>query len=684
MGLAGGDDDGAEMHSGVIHTVVRWRFLLWLGVMAGLMTLLVLLSVYIKDNPLPSQDQTVLDWITGWDFPGLTGFLEAVSWLTNNYPALVLGILGIGFLWLLGMNREALAFAVIGVVMGLIAFLSDFTLGEIIGRSRPLGESDGPSFPSGHVFGSTVFFGFWGFMAAYYGLKKKLLVPLLLLITVFILTVGVARVHLQAHWPTDVAAGLLLGAMGLLILIPLFLYLRQATWFSPWKLREDLTVLGCEKCRTEKSIASVVVLDPERGTATKVYNPPPVIRLLYWLAFQAKFPYTDNRVALEAAAHRRKIASLLTIHRFGRDLVAPVTAISCMHGSCSFVTEFVPGDKVENDDEARSFLTQVADIFAEAGLSVWQINPRNPHAQSNLIRTPQGEFKIIDLESAVVTLIPARGQWRSSLKRGSIPVFDDIDFPRARDYIASNETALERSLGPQGLIDLRESVEHAERAIRAWKDAEPHLWGRLVSRVYRLLDVKTNVQHIMGAMQGADAAADAFLNRGMARWEVEGRLTSSEVARLQTYLSSGEVRNALHHMGVHMVLSVVIAIPIPGLRSASRFTWTLAFWVKTWIRRPRRRAAEGAPKPTNIHSPLVMLLALVPILGAVAYLASRPLRQSILIRLIMDETAWRLPFKLYPRLHLARWLARAPQLLEIPAPVKQAAAASQSVDAPEE
>jgi hypothetical protein len=37
---------------------------------------------------------------------------------------------------------------------------------------------------------------------------------------------------------------------------------------------------------------------------------------------------------------------------------------------------------------------------------------------------------------------------------------------------------------------------------------------------------------------------------------------------LRAYLSSGAVNNAIHHMGVHMVLSIVIAIPIPGLRSA--------------------------------------------------------------------------------------------------------------------
>ena len=55
-------------------------------------------------------------------------------------------------------------------------------------------------------------------------------------------------------------------------------------------------------------------------------------------------------------------------------------------GECSFVTEYIAGEKVENDKESREFLGQVAEIFAEAGLGVWQINPRNPHAHTNLIR----------------------------------------------------------------------------------------------------------------------------------------------------------------------------------------------------------------------------------------------------------------------------------------------------------
>ena len=131
--------------------------------------------------------------------------------------------------------------------------------------------------------------------------------------------------------------------------------------------------------------------------------------------------------------------------------MAPVLAVNDTGGKYEFVTEYVPGEKVENDDVAKEFLRQVSETFSEAGLSVWQVNPNNPHAQSNLIRTPGGDFKIIDLESALVTPFLAKGQRPSALRAGNFPVFDDIDFPRMRNYIATNAGALENSLGSYGL-----------------------------------------------------------------------------------------------------------------------------------------------------------------------------------------------------------------------------------------
>ncbi len=205
--------------------------------------------------------------------------------------------------------------------------------------------------------------------------------------------------------------------------------------------------------------------------------------------------------------------------------------------------------------------------------------PTESHAHTNLIRTSDGDPIIIDLESAVVTPIPAPGQWRSALRRGNIPVFDDIDFGLLRRYVSANESALETSLGPAGLAELKDDVDHCQEAIRTWRASEPRIWGRLIRGVYRLLDWKRFYMRLSHALDMADGAAEDFLNRGIERWEADGRLAPAQMAWLRDHLSSGQLQYPLHHLGVHLVLSVVVMFPIPGLRSAARFVWTLAFWV---------------------------------------------------------------------------------------------------------
>ena len=330
-------------------------------------------------------------------------------------------------------------------------------------------------------------------------------------------------------------------------------------------------------------------------------------------------------------------------------------------GECSFVTEFIAGEKVENDEETRAFLGQVTEIFAEAGLGVWHINPCNPHAHTNVSRNADGDPIIIDLESAVVSPIPARGQLRSALRSGHIPIFDDIDFPRLRSFIASNESALEGTLGAERLAEFREDVDRGEEAIRAWQDSEPRLWGRLIAGVYHLLDWKGFYKRFTHMLKGADRAAENLLNLGIERWEMEGRLSTPEAAQLRAQISEGDAQNALHHMGVHLVLSVAIAIPIPGLRSAARFSWTLLFWIKARVSRIWSRASRSGKKVANVHTPLVMAVALVPALGGVAYLASPPLRKRNLARLLLDQAATKIPFKLYTRTRLNRIIVPAPR-----------------------
>lgn len=152
------------VHTILLRPLTRPRVVVWLAAMGILTALLALLSIAIKNDPTPSQDITVLNWVIAWELPGLTGLMETVSFLTNNRPAMVLGLAGVLFLWLLGLTREAKAFAVIGVIIGVVASLGDSTLGEVVARMRPFETTRGHSFPSGHTFGTTVFFGFWGFL----------------------------------------------------------------------------------------------------------------------------------------------------------------------------------------------------------------------------------------------------------------------------------------------------------------------------------------------------------------------------------------------------------------------------------------------------------------------------------------------------------------------------------------
>ena len=59
-----------------------------------------------------------------------------------------------------------------------------------------------------------------------------------------------------------------------------------------------------------------------------------------------------NQFAFKAAIYRRKLAGMLTQHMFGKDLAAGVLAVNDTGGKHESVTEYIPGEKVENNDEA--------------------------------------------------------------------------------------------------------------------------------------------------------------------------------------------------------------------------------------------------------------------------------------------------------------------------------------------
>ncbi len=114
--------------------------------------------------------------------------------------------------------------AAIAFIWAITACLVNSVLKIFLRRRRPISVAPNAkvyrtySFPSGHAFCSTVTYG----LIAFYCLRV-LSAPLSILAAVLLaglaVLIGLSRVYLGAHYPTDVIGGFILGSLALAIIV---------------------------------------------------------------------------------------------------------------------------------------------------------------------------------------------------------------------------------------------------------------------------------------------------------------------------------------------------------------------------------------------------------------------------------------------------------------------------------
>jgi membrane-associated phospholipid phosphatase len=173
-------------------------------------------AVLFHDQPFP-VDLSVADSIQSAPWPpGFYYFMRAESWPGDEMiwaATLVLAVF-IGLL-VLRAWRPAVTL-LLAVCLGQVLM---FSVKEFVERPRPPAELrkvyiepwDIHSFPSGHTTHYVVFFGFLFFLALGMLRPRLLRWAALGLLGSLVVLVGLARVYLGAHWPTDVLGGYLLG-----------------------------------------------------------------------------------------------------------------------------------------------------------------------------------------------------------------------------------------------------------------------------------------------------------------------------------------------------------------------------------------------------------------------------------------------------------------------------------------
>ena len=406
------------------------------------------------------------------------------------------------------------------------------------------------------------------------------------------------------------------------------------------------------------SISSTVKLDYDRGTAEKIYEPTRFVRLLYRLSFQAPFPYADNVAALEAARHRRTVAGLLTRFWFGENMVAP--ALDVRHeddGRYTFVTELVRGTAPRDPQRAKQTLRKLTERFLEAGLPTWQVGHYNPKAIPNLLERDDDSYRIIDLESNLVTPFMPRAALLRAIRVGQYPSFDDVDVTRMFAYLVEHREAIIGELGREQAHELFDAAESYATAQAEWFAGEARIASKVLRFSFRLIDVPTWVRAMRRMTSGSQQLADNFIHAGISDWATEGHLEDREADRLHDALATPEVASVTANLGAHMAMSIPLRFPFGSL---ARAIWTVVNRAKAEWRALRRKGS--ATMARQVHTMPVALMGLVPGFGAGAYLLAKPLRaHRALAVIVFDRLLRKVPARLYWRLHLAAlltWFAR--------------------------
>ena len=415
---------------------------------------------------------------------------------------------------------------------------------------------------------------------------------------------------------------------------------------------EDFTPAESQEQRVVEGIGSRVLIDEQQGLVFKSYRPNRLIRAMYWAAFQAKFPYESNVHALRASELRREIADLVLEFEL---LPGVVSQARSTDGAQGLLTDFVAGTAPRDEKTARGFLKYVTKAFLRSGLPTWQVAPWQPRASGNLIEGREWDYRIIDLESNLVSPFVPLSQLGELLDQGLWPAFDDINITRMRRYVNKNRERLVARLGADRAARLEQAVEQYDAEAKLWHKSELRLVSRSLQAMYKVVTfpamVVRGVRKLFQIVRRAEADVEKELVKGIERWQDEGRLTVEQALAATAAAQTPEARIAIRHLGAHVAMSVPLRFP---LGSIARPLWTFAYRVKAewaWLRGRRQEARENRA----VHTFAVMVLGAVPGAGAFAYAAAAPLRRNItLVQVLSDQLGEKLPFGLHRRLGLKK------------------------------
>jgi undecaprenyl-diphosphatase len=183
------------------------------------------IALLVTDNKVVQFDKKIISFVQGLETPALTSMMKFFTFIGGGLPVVVVTLIIMFFLYKVLHHRGELILF-IGVVIGSV--ILNETLKLIFHRARPMLhrviDANGFSFPSGHSMAAFSLYGVVAFLLWRHistSLGRGMLIVISIIMTI---TIGVSRIYLGVHYPSDVLGGFL--ASGSWLAISIWYYQR--------------------------------------------------------------------------------------------------------------------------------------------------------------------------------------------------------------------------------------------------------------------------------------------------------------------------------------------------------------------------------------------------------------------------------------------------------------------------
>ncbi|MGB3143173.1 MAG: phosphatase PAP2 family protein [Maribacter sp.] len=192
-------------------------------IVVGGINLFVELTENIKEDYMAEYDTAITDYVISYRTPALTAYFKFVTNVGDFYGYLIV----VGVFCLLSLFVfKSWKYVVQTTLVLVLASVSNMMLKRFIDRARPgiehLVSVETLSYPSGHAMSAMAFYGFLVYLISQFKIHKVLKFFLMGLLILLILSIGISRIYLGVHFPSDIAGGFIAGFIWVVFCILLF------------------------------------------------------------------------------------------------------------------------------------------------------------------------------------------------------------------------------------------------------------------------------------------------------------------------------------------------------------------------------------------------------------------------------------------------------------------------------